>query len=137
MQITKNFSLEELISSTTARKKGIKNFPGISEINSLERLCLTILQPVRDKFGEPIIVTSGFRGPQLNKAVGGSPTSQHIKGEAADITSKDNKTLWKLINSMIENKEIQVGQLIDEHRLKWIHISLPSPKHINKILLDN
>lgn len=78
-------------------------------------------------------MTSGYRSEALNKAVRGSATSQHLKGEAADIVSDDNKKLWLLICDMISNGEITVGQLIDEKKL-WIHISLPNERHHNQIL---
>ena len=113
---------------------GIKNEAGESEINNLRKLCEDILQPIRNKWGRAITITSGFRCKELNKAVGGSVHSQHIEGEAADITSDNNRELWSMIISMIKNKEIIVGQLIDEKRLKWIHISLPSKSVINMML---
>ena len=79
-------------------------------------------------------MTSGFRSGKLNKAVRGSATSQHLKGEAADIVSDDNEGLWHLICEMILNGEIAVGQLIDERNLSWIHVSLPDGRHYNQIL---
>lgn len=93
-----------------------------------------ILQPIRDKYGKPITVTSGFRSPSVNRLVGGSANSQHCKGEAADIKCENNKELWDLIVDMINNEEIVVGQLIDEKNLSWIHISLPNEKRRNQIL---
>lgn len=92
-----------------------------------------ILQPIRDKYGKPITVTSGFRSPSVNRLVGGSANSQHCKGEAADIKCENNKELWDLIIDMINNKKIVVGQLIDEKNLNWIHISLPNEKRKNQI----
>lgn len=134
MRITDNFTLEELYASDTAKKKRINNEPDDNVKHNLIELCNKILQPIRDRFGQPITVNSGYRSQTLNKAVGGSRTSQHLTGEAADITGKNNKELWKLINSMIESGELEVGQLIDESNLKWIHISLPNNKHRNQIL---
>ena len=83
-----------------------------------------------------ICSSCGYRNPKVNRLVGGSSSSQHIKGEAADITvgSKDgNKKLFDMIVQMIEDKEISVGQLIDESDYKWLHISLPYRK-VNQIL---
>ena len=77
-------------------------------------LCQKVLQPLRDKFGSAIIVNSGYRSPAVNKAVGGVPTSQHVRGEAADITagSKErNKRLFEIL------KTIEVDQTIDEKKL--------------------
>lgn len=133
MQITKNFSYEELINSATAKIKKIDNTPNEEQKQNLIKLAKEILQPIRDKFNKPITITSGFRSEKLNKAVRGSKTSQHLKGEAVDIISSNNKELWNLIVSMIKNNEIEVGQLINEKNLSWIHISLPYNKK-NQIL---
>ena len=134
MNLSENFTLEELVASSTATKLGIKNLPDETQKSNLKKLCTTILQPLRNVFGQPITVTSGFRCAQLNKIVGGSPASQHIKGEAADIVSSDNHRLWLLIREMVIRNEITVGQLIDEQNLSWIHISLPTSTHKNQIL---
>lgn len=134
MQLSENFTLEELTKSTTANKKKIDNSPNDEQIENLKNLCKNILQPIRDKYENSITVTSGFRSPELNKAIKGSKTSQHLKGEAADIKCPNNKKLWNIITEMIKNNEIQIGQLIDEKNLSWIHISLPTSKHKNQIL---
>jgi hypothetical protein len=138
MNITKNFTLEELVFSQTAIDKGIDNTPSQEVIDKLTLLCEQILQPIRDKYGDVIVVSSGFRCDALNKAINGSSTSQHVKGEAADIVSDENtvvenKKLFDLICSMIYNNEIVVGQLINEYNYKWIHISLPTARHRNQI----
>lgn len=133
MKITENFSLYELCKSDTASIKGIKNEPSEKEKANLIKLCKDILQPIRDKYGKPITITSGFRCIALNRAVGGSPTSQHVEGQAADIICENNKELFELIVKMIKNGEIKVGQLINEKNYSWIHISLPYKK-INEIL---
>ncbi|MCH5235695.1 MAG: peptidase M15 [Muribaculaceae bacterium] len=134
MNLTQNFTLEEMTASSTAKGKGIINIPDTQATESLKRLCEEILQPIRNKFGKPVKVTSGYRSDALNTAIGGSKTSQHLKGEAADIICNDNKALWNLIINMIQNQEIRVGQLIDEKNLRWIHISLPDSSHYNQIL---
>lgn len=133
MYVTKNFTLDELIKSNTASKLGIDNTPNKEVTLKLIELIHSILQPIRDKWDRPITVTSGYRCPKLNKAVGGVNTSQHVYGEAADIICSSNKKLYELIVSMVENKEIEVGQVINEHNYKWIHISLPTDKHKNEI----
>lgn len=134
MQITKNFTLEEMYNSETARIKKINNTPSVEIQNNLIALVKDILQPIRDRYGKPIYVNSGYRSPALNKAVGGVANSEHLTGNAVDITSANNKELWALILDMIKKKEIVVGQLIDEKKLKWVHISRPSAKHTNQIL---
>lgn len=125
---TKNFTFEELIASSTAKRLGLDNTPTQQEKSNLKKLAVDILQPIRDKWGSSIVVTSGFRSDKVNKAVGGSKTSQHAKGEAADLKIggvAQNRKLFNLIVQMIKNKEIQVGQLINEYNYSWIHVSLP------------
>lgn len=134
MQLSENFTLEEFVASATAKRLDINNIPGKEQINNLKKLCQTILQPIRNEFSQVITVTSGYRSELLNRAVGGSKTSQHLKGEAADIICYDNKRLWELITSMINKGVIRVGQLINERNLSWIHISLPSTSSVNQIL---
>lgn len=125
MQLTKNFTLEELTRSSIALMRGISNQPDSIQIGNLKKLCERLLQPIRDRLGLPIIITSGFRSPILNKAVGGVTNSRHLYGEAADIICRDNRRLWNLIREMISNGEINVGELINEKNLTWIHLSLP------------
>ena len=84
-QITKNFTLSELTYSDTAKAKKLDNTPTEIEYNNMKNLCENVLQPLRDALGKPIRVNSCYRGKQLNEAVGGSKTSQHCKGQAADI----------------------------------------------------
>lgn len=133
-KLSENFSLEEMIASDTARIRKIDNTPTPAVKVKLERLCKEILQPIRDKYGHAITVTSGYRSPKLNAAVGGAKNSQHMTGEAADIkcTATSKATLFNLIKGMIASKEIKVGQLIWEYGTKkepnWIHVSLPYKK---------
>jgi uncharacterized protein YcbK (DUF882 family) len=139
--LSDNFTLEELISSNTAKAKGIDNTPGAIEKQNLKLLAQTVLQPIRDKYGKPISVTSGYRCPKLNAAVGGSKTSQHLKGQAADIkcTATTKAELFNLIKGMINKGELTVGQLIWEYGTKkepnWIHVSLPYTKKNNILYL--
>ena len=134
MYITTNFTLEELYKSNTASKLGINNVPNKDATNNLMILAVKILQPLREAYGKPITVTSGYRSLGLNKAVKGSSTSQHLKGEAADLVTDNNKKLFEVAKRLIDEGKIKVGQLIDEYNYKWIHISLPNNKHNNQIL---
>ena len=84
MQLSRNFSLQELTKSDTAIRKGIDNQPNADQIDKLKTLCEKILQPVRDQFGR-VKVTSGYRSPELCVAIGSSLTSQHSKAEAVDF----------------------------------------------------
>ncbi len=138
-QFTKNFSYDELIASATAKRLGLDNTPTPEEKERLRQLAEDILQPIRDAWRAPIVVTSGFRSEEVNKAVGGVKTSQHRLGEAADIKvgGKDrNKKLFNLIYKLISTGKIKVGQLIDEYSYSWIHVSLPrtNGKPNNQIL---
>lgn len=116
--ITKNFTLEELCKTNCKAN----NAPSIESIINLTKLCVFILQPLRDAYKLPIMVNSGYRSPVVNRFVGGSPSSQHLKGMAADITTgtiEGNKKLWLLIHKL----GLPFDQLIDEKGLRWIHVS--------------
>ena len=137
-QFTKNFSYDELIASATAKRLGLDNTPTLEEKEKLRQLAEDILQPIRDAWKSPIVVTSGYRSEQVNKAVGGVSNSQHRLGEAVDIKvgGKDrNRKLFNFIYKLINQGKIKVGQLIDEYSYSWIHISLPRKgKENNQIL---
>jgi hypothetical protein len=85
MNLSANFTLKELTKSDTATRLGLDNTPGEAEIENLKTLCENVLQRVRDHFGKSVTVNSGYRSPESNAAVGGSKTSDHCKGQAADI----------------------------------------------------
>ena len=85
MKISEHFSLQELTKSQTGERLGIDNLPSDAHLASLTLLCERVLEPIRAHYGQPVHINSGYRGPKLNKAVGGAATSQHCKGEAADI----------------------------------------------------
>ena len=136
VKLSKNFTLEEMTASATAKRLGIDNTPNAKEQEELRKLCQNILQPIRDRRGSAITVTSGYRCEKLNKIVGGSATSQHRFGQAADSTLGNptlNKKLFNMIVDMINKKQIKVGQLIDEYGYRWLHISLPYTK-VNNII---
>lgn len=131
--MAKFFQLEELLYSKKALDNKIQNNPSWTVIDNLEELATCVLDPLREKWGHPIAVTSGFRSKKLNDFVKGSKNSQHLLGQAADITCGNNKKLFELAKSMIESGEIVVGQLINEYNYSWVHISLPDDKHRNEI----
>ena len=118
----KYFTIKELCRSVTAIQKGIDNTPDSTIVNNLNQLVDNILDPLREKYGKPIHVNSGYRCPALNSAVKGSKTSSHLKGLAADITVGSpikNKKLFDLIQEL----NLPYDQLIDEKNYSWIHIS--------------
>jgi len=139
MLLSKNFTYEELTKSNTASRLKINNSPDDEALAKLKKLANDVLQPIRDVYGKPIKVSSGYRCLKLNEKVGGTVNSQHVKGEAADITSitdtvDENKVLFELIKKLIKDGKIVVGQLIDEYNYNWVHVSLPNDKHKNQIL---
>jgi zinc D-Ala-D-Ala carboxypeptidase len=85
MNLSANFTLKELTRSDTATRLGLDNNPNNEALENLKLLCEKVLQPVRDHFGKSVTVNSGYRSPESNSAVGGSKTSDHCKGMAADI----------------------------------------------------
>ena len=95
MKLTTNFSLAEMIASQTAARKGIPNNPTPGQIENLKKLCESVLQPIRNHYDAPVIISSGFRSPELCVLIGSSIDSQHAKGQAADlqVSGVDNKSL--------------------------------------------
>lgn len=123
----KYFTIKELTRSTTAELRGIDNTPSQQVIDNLTALVENVLDPLREAWCAPIHVNSGYRCAALNKAVGGVPTSQHILGEAADITvgtRAKNQRLYALLRQL----NLPVDQAINEHDFRWIHVSY-GPRH--------
>ena len=125
----KYFTINELCKSATANRLKIDNTPDKQVIANLTALVDNVLDPLRTAWKQPIIVTSGYRCPKLNKAVGGVPLSQHTLGQAADIHTvsdkpSDNKRLYELIQSL----GLPVDQCINEYGYNWIHVSF-SPRN--------
>lgn len=113
----KYFTIEELTKTST----GLSNVPSKVEQDNLEYLVNNVLDKVREIYGKPIKVNSGFRSKLVNKKVGGASNSQHTKGEAVDITG-GNKTENKMIYEIIKSLG-KYDQLINEYDYSWIHIS--------------
>ncbi|MCD7914039.1 MAG: D-Ala-D-Ala carboxypeptidase family metallohydrolase [Tannerellaceae bacterium] len=101
MKLSNHFKLEEFIRSDTAISRKITNEPGEKEIANLIQLCIRLLQPLREHMGEPLLINSGYRCPELNRAVGGVATSQHVTGEAADVRCSHP---GKLLAALLELK---------------------------------
>lgn len=130
----KHFTMNEMTRSATARRKGINNSPSPQVAQSITALVEKILDPLREAWGQPIIVSSGYRCPKLNKLVGGAANSQHTLGQAADIHTvsdkpADNKRLFELIQRL----RLPFDQLIDEYGYNWIHVSY-GPRNRRNIL---
>lgn len=117
----KHFTIAELCKSETARVRRIENKPDTEQKAALEALVTNVLDPLRELYGRPIMVSSGFRSRDLNRAVGGALSSQHMKGEAADIytgSKEENRKLFELIRD-----NLPYDQLIDEKGFSWVHVS--------------
>jgi zinc D-Ala-D-Ala carboxypeptidase len=126
MKLSNNFSLNELIRSQTAERKGIDNTPSAEHQENLKSLCTHILQPIRDHFGKVVTVSSGYRSPELCIAIGSKTTSQHAKGEAADfeIFGVSNKVLADWIHNNINYDQLILEFWSPEDPNKgWIHCS--------------
>lgn len=129
----KHFSWDELTKSDTAKKYGISNTPGEEEKRNLIALVMKVLDPLRDKYAKPITVNSAYRSPFLNSKVGGADSSQHVKGQAADITGgskEENKILFNFL------KDMDFDQLINEHDYSWIHVSYKRIGYNRKQILN-
>jgi uncharacterized protein YcbK (DUF882 family) len=130
----KYFTMKELAKSSTADKLGIDNTPTPEASVQLSNLVTHVLDPLREMYGKPITVNSGYRCPKLNDAVGGAKNSQHMRGEAADITAgskMENKRLFELIWD-----NLPFDQLIDESNYSWVHVSYVSTSKNRKQILS-
>lgn len=126
------FKLEELLKSDTALVSQIENLPSWADVENLQELATLVLDPIRQAWGQPLIVTSGFRSPQLNAAVGGVPTSAHMEGCAVDIvlapwSTRKVSELYNLIQWLVESGAIDIDQVIYYRKKKMIHISNDLP----------
>ena len=122
----KYFTISELTASATAQREGIDNRPTESAYHLLHVLVEHLLDPIREAWGEPIVVSSGYRCKELNALVGGVKNSHHILGCAADLIAgnkADNRRLFNLIQQMQQEGKIRFTQLILEGDGRWIHIS--------------
>lgn len=138
MKLSPHFTLEEFTRSATARRLNIDNTPGDREVLAMIELCSRVLEPVRAHFGgKPVRVTSGYRSPALNKAVGSSWRSQHRKGEAVDfeIPGVSNYEVARWIRDNLE-----FDQLILENYIRgdpnsgWVHVSYRADRARKSVL---
>ena len=139
IRISKNFTLEEMTASATAKARGIKNEPSTQEVCALCALVHMVLQPLRRAMMEPIPISSGFRCQTLNNAVGGVRNSQHLKGEAADICIGGDIQKGKKWFAWIK-AHCEFDQLIWEHNSKgtyWVHVSYRADGQNRKQAVDN
>ena len=138
MQLSKNLALSEVTRSETAKRRGISNMPTPEHIENFKKLAENVFQPIRDHFGVPIRISSGYRSKELNTAIGGSLSSQHCQGEAIDIdmdgTSITNAQIFNFIKD-----NLNFDQLIAEFPVNsnpaWVHVSYESTGKQRKQIL--
>ena len=122
MKISEHLSLSEVIRSESAKRNGISNMPTPEHIENFKILAAKVFEPIREHFGVPIRISSGYRSAELNKCVNGSATSQHSSGEAIDIdqdyTTITNKQVFDYIKD-----NLTFDQLINEFNYAWVHVS--------------
>ena len=130
----KYFTINELTKSSTASRLHINNTPSQEVKDNLNKLIDNILDPLRELYGKPIIVNSGYRCPKLNKAVGGARNSQHLIGQASDIRTVTNtKESNKQLFDIIRNSKLPFDQLINEYDFNWVHVSY-GPRNRRQVL---
>ena len=127
MKLSRNLTLKEAVKSNTATRLGIDNRPDEWDIGNLKAIAENIFQPIRDHFGVPIGVSSGYRGKDLNKAVGGSKYSQHMTGEALDIDADihgkvTNADIFKFVKNNLHWDQM-IWEFGDDEEPNWVHIS--------------
>jgi hypothetical protein len=138
MQLSENLSLAEVIRSETAKRKGVSNMPTPEHIENFKKLAENIFQPIRKHFGKPIHISSGYRSDALNKAIGGSKTSQHCKGEAIDIdmdgTSITNAQVFNFIKDNLNFDQL-IWEFGTDKNPDWVHVSYNSTGKQRKQIL--
>ena len=136
MRLTKNFTLEELTYSATANVYKISNKPNKEQIENLKKICVNILQPIRDKFGI-VRISSGFRSAELNEKIGGKFNSQHKTGKAVDIGEVNGAKLKDVFKYIKDN--LDYDQLLYEIAggVIWIHVSYVSKEKNRRMAIDN
>ena len=125
------FTISQLVKSDTAEKAGINNTPDINSLDNLLELIFYVLQPLRDKLGKPMIITSGFRSKKVNELVGGVSNSQHLYGQAADFVV--NGMTPAQVVEFVKNSGIEFDQLICEYD-QWTHISFNKGHNRKQVL---
>ena len=138
MQLSKNLSLAEMIISSEAKRKGIKNMPSESIVSNMKKLAINVFQPIREHFNSPIHISSGFRSIELNKSIGGSSSSQHCSGEAMDIdmdgTTISNAKVFKWIKDNLVFDQL-IWEFGTDANPDWVHVSYESSGKQRKQIL--
>jgi len=140
MQISKHLSLAEVSRSETAKRRGINNTPSGEHLENFKILAENVFEKVREHFGVPIHISSGYRSKELNKAIGGSATSQHCSGEAIDIDmdgSAHGVTNAQVFNYIKDNLEFDqlIWEFGSDTNPDWVHVSYESTGKQRKQIL--
>lgn len=137
MKISEHLNLSEVTRSTEAKRRGISNMPTPEHIENFKKLAENIFEPIRKHFGVPIFVSSGYRSKELNIAIGGASSSQHLSGEAIDIDmdGTSNGVTNKMVFDYIK-ENLNFDQLINEFNYSWVHVSFSSKGKQRKQILD-
>ena len=138
MQISKHLSLAEVSRSETAKRKGINNTPSGEHLENFKKLAENIFEPIREHFGVPIHISSGYRSKELNAAVGGSSSSQHCQGEAIDIdmdgTTITNAEIFNFIKDNLTFDQL-LWEFGNDSNPDWVHVSYESTGKQRKQIL--
>ena len=132
MKISEHITYDEATLSPTAIRNGISNQPNEEQLHNMQQVAENLFEPLRKLYGKPIKINSFFRSQKLNQLVNGSPSSQHVKGQAIDITGgskEENKKLFELA------KTLDFDQLINEYNFSWVHISYKTSGNRKQILI--
>jgi hypothetical protein len=137
MQLSKHLSLAEVTRSETAKRKGVSNMPTPEHLENFKLLAEKVFEPIREHFGVPIHISSGYRSKELNKAIGGSSSSQHLLGQAIDIDmdGTPNGVTNKMVFDYIK-ENLNFDQLINEFDYSWVHVSYNSNGKQRKQILN-
>jgi hypothetical protein len=140
MKLSENLDLGELTRSESARRVGISNTPTTEHIENMKKLATNVFQPIREHFGVPIFISSGYRSKALNTKIGGSSTSQHSSGEAIDIdmdgssSGVTNKEVFDFIKDNLEFDQL-IWEFGSKNNPDWVHVSYESTGRQRKQVL--
>ena len=129
MKLSKNLSLNEVVRSDTAMRRGIDNTPTEEHLKNLKYIAEKVFQPIREHFGVPIYISSGYRSKELNEAIGGSPRSFHSHGMALDLDQDgrnkgvSNADVFYYIKENLQFTEL-IWEFGDETNPNWVHVAI-------------
>lgn len=139
MKLSNHLTLAEMIRSDSAKRLGISNQPTSEHLDNMKELAINVFEPIREHFGVPIYISSGYRSEALNKAVKGSKTSQHCKGQAMDIDMDgsgliSNKDVFKYIRENLRFSQL-IAEFPNDGNISWVHVGYDINNLKNEILV--